>query len=200
MPLARLWPMPSTSSTKGGGWRPLLLACQLIRAARTVKADGRPAKVYILTRPSPMSPGSSRSSSPTKLGSLLPLNLRPAHGAAGLSRAAAAEGRGCRLNSADLASSANRLASGSDSTASLKATKDAGVWQVNRRDLAAYISRQAVTPDGQESIAVTAGALPRLHTLEEVSAQSSYSSRTSGSDILLVGGLIARFHRLIPTN
>ena len=56
--------------------------------------------------------------------------------------------------------------------AQLKAKRYGGVWRVTARDLASFVNRNTVTPEGEEPPAVTAVEIPRLRTLEEASEES----------------------------
>lgn len=56
--------------------------------------------------------------------------------------------------------------------AQLKAKRYGGVWRVTARDLASFMNRSTVTPEGEEPPAVTAVEIPRLRTLEEAHEES----------------------------
>lgn len=56
--------------------------------------------------------------------------------------------------------------------AQLKAIRHGGVWRVTARDLASFMNRNTVTPEGEDPNAVTAVEIPRARTLEEAAEES----------------------------
>lgn len=56
--------------------------------------------------------------------------------------------------------------------AQLRAIRYGGVWRVRARDLATFLRRHTVTPEGEDPTTVTDVEFPRLRTLEEASEES----------------------------
>ncbi len=56
--------------------------------------------------------------------------------------------------------------------AQLRAIRYGGVWRVTARELASFMNRNTITPEGEEPLAVAAVEIPRLRTLEEAHEES----------------------------
>lgn len=56
--------------------------------------------------------------------------------------------------------------------AQLKAIRYGGVWRVAARDLASFMNRSTVAPEGEEPAVVAEIEIPRLRTLEEAHEES----------------------------